>query len=120
MLVLQSTLEKAMARLYKVAVEPYASIVDETELENEWLLIIGLRRRDFHQILGDMKRRRFVIERAHESARWIEFTAEGIAFLRERSGVRPVQEIRDWWTLQRASSRRKLNLSPRSSNMERR
>lgn len=120
MRVVQSTLEKAMARLYKTAVGPYATVVDETELENEWLLITGLRRSDFHQILDDMKRRRFVIERAHASARWIEFTTEGTAFMRAQPAISPIQELSDWLTLKRASLRKFKQRMAAASAVQRR
>lgn len=106
MRVLPSTLHRALSHVYQVAIEPASSIVDELELENQWVLVTGLRRSDFRQIIGDMKHKGFVVEKTHHSLKWIEFTFEGIAHLNQPPQGGVLQGLQDRITLKRASLRR--------------
>lgn len=106
MRVLPSTLLKAMSHLYQKVVEPSACVIDELQLENEWVLVIGLRRSDFQEALNDLKQKRLVVDRSHGAMKWIEFTYDGIEHLKNppKNGV--MQELRDWVTLKRANLRK--------------
>jgi hypothetical protein len=106
MRVLPTTLHRALSHLYRVAIEPASSIVDELELENQWVLVTGLRRSDFRQIIDVMKHRGFVVEKMHHSVKWIEFTFEGIAHVNQPPQGGVLQALQDRITLKRASLRR--------------
>lgn len=99
-----------------------SSIVNELELENQWVLVTGLRRSDFRQIIGDMKRTGLIVEVTYHSAKWIEFTFEGIVHLNQSPPGGILQGLQDQITLKRASLRnlklRKINSNPSHRRIE--
>lgn len=105
MRVYRSTLRKAMSALYRQAVEPSARLIEERQLEDEWMLQTGLRRSDFHDAMNDMRLEHWVVNVQHGALKCIKFTPEGLVQLQSPESSGMIRDLLDWITLKRAHLR---------------
>lgn len=99
----RSTLQKALFKVYRIAVSPEADIATTHDLQDAWPNT-GLRQSDFAAALDELVQRQWLVVTHHGTDTWIELTPAGVRALHDsEDGWR--QELLDWVILKRTELR---------------